>query len=55
MAEKIVTTSLCLAAAVCFNPHHTGEWLKRLERLEKIEPEFKGFNPHHTGEWLKSC
>ncbi len=36
-----------------FNPHHTGEWLKRSDN-DGIMLLNGGFNPHRTGEWLKS-
>ena len=52
MAERMTDLwQVCII--LCFNPHHTGEWLKVWSRLLTCRP-FTGFNPHHTGEWLKA-
>ena len=52
MAEKRGMPSLRNTSVKSFNPHHTGEWLKRSQD-KAVRAIHSCFNPHHTGEWLK--
>ena len=53
MAEKFVGWPTNPDSTNCFNPHHTGEWLKS-RTTDAERKKYESFNPHHTGEWLKS-
>ena len=54
MAEKWFRQADLQKTSNCFNPHHTGEWLKRIVYDTVLTTYTVSFNPHHTGEWLKS-
>ncbi len=54
MAESVDEVVARETSWVCFNPHHTGEWLKRPKGVTENVNARTRFNPHHTGEWLKS-